>query len=311
MPLELPFVTLDVFTRTRFRGNPLAVVTIPAGTGPDRPSQEEKLAIAREFNLSETVFVHDEANHDVKQRRIDIFLPYSEIPFAGHPVIGTAVSLLPLGVDTLITKAGPISILPTASDAVQADIPHNVHLHVKRLRDLGSHPSLNCLSSVPEIRQAQLQGVVFSIVHGMNFILVELPSLQLLAQVKLIPAHFPTSQLLDEGWGTGFIGTYFFVRTSASRLESDREHVSLRTRLVEDTFEDPATGSAACALSSYLSLAGKSRQTQSFTYDITQGVEMGKESHIAVEVRLKDADSIHKVSLSGPAVKVMQGSITL
>jgi PhzF family phenazine biosynthesis protein len=309
--MELPFVTLDVFTRTRFRGNPLAVVTIPAA-GP-KPSQAQKQAVAREFNLSETVFIHDVADHDIKHRQIDIFITTAELPFAGHPTIGAAVSLLAQGVnfDTLITKAGPIPIarVADAPDAARADIPHNVHLHARRLRDIRDLPRVD-LSSVQEIAQAELDAPVFSIVKGMTFILVELPSLDLLQKVTLSPAVFPSEQLLDQDWQHGFLSRYYFVRTAEPHDRDGARVVSLRTRMIESSFEDPATGSAACCLSSYLSLTEHTDPNQSFRYDVTQGVEMGKESNIAVDVDLQDA-KVNQVTLAGAAVQVMRGTITI
>jgi PhzF family phenazine biosynthesis protein len=335
--MELPFVTLDVFTRTRFRGNPLAVVTIPAD-GP-KPSQEQKQAVAREFNLSETVFVHDvaataadregDAHDDIssKQRRIDIFITTAELPFAGHPTIGAAISILAQGadVDTLVTKAGPIPIVPTtirdshdsgSHVVVRADIPHNVHLHARRLRDVApDHMPPSHLSPVPAIRQAELDAPVFSIVKGMNFVLVELPSLELLAQATPRGGGFiALEHLLDPGWREGFTGRYYFVRAAAAdapTTATDKPPViELRTRMVEDTLEDPATGSAACCLSSYLSITENTAPDQAFQYQITQGVEMGKESNILVDVSVKDA-KVHSVALTGAAVQVMRGTITI
>ncbi len=81
------FVTLDVFTGKRFAGNPLAVVLEPDGL--DTAAMQ---TIAREFNLSETVFVFPPANK-ASRAKIRIFTPVSELPFAGHPTVGTAVLL--------------------------------------------------------------------------------------------------------------------------------------------------------------------------------------------------------------------------
>ncbi|KAH7012442.1 phenazine biosynthesis PhzC/PhzF protein [Microdochium trichocladiopsis] len=305
--MELPFVTLDVFTTTPFKGNPLAVVTIPASL-PGPPTQEQKQAIAREFNLSETVFVHDvDPRDDVNkhQRKIDIFLPDREIPFAGHPTVGAAVSLLPLGVRTVITKAGPIEITQTGPSAVQAGIPHDVRLHAKCPRDLDL--SLPELSSDDTIRQAELDAKVVSIVNGMSFILVELPSLEALARVERSTVVFPTDELLDEGWRNSFIGRYYYVRTSTGE---GGNAVSLRTRMIEKSFEDPATGSAASALCSYLSL--KSGAAGALTrYEVTQGVEIGRESNITVQVGLDKDSKVDTVSLAGTAAQVMRGFVTL
>ena len=85
--MRLEFHTLDVFTSTRFGGNPLAVVLAA-----DELGGEQMQAIAREFNLSETVFVRKPAN-PAHSAAVRIFTPNGEVPFAGHPTIGTAILL--------------------------------------------------------------------------------------------------------------------------------------------------------------------------------------------------------------------------
>lgn len=303
--MELPFVTFDVFTETRFRGNPLAVVTIPA-SGP-KPTQEQKQAIAREFNLSETVFLHDVPDRDaIRCRSIDIFLPFDEIAFAGHPTIGTAVSLLGQGVTTIVTKAGPIALSQLGPRLVQAFIPHHVHLHDKRLRDLSLSDAQ--LPAVAQIRHLELDAPVFSIVNGVSFILTELPSLQLLAQVASCSTPIPPDQILDVGWQKGFLARYYYVRTASACDDNDMPVVSLRTRMMEHNFEDPATGAAACSLAAFLSTVGDKQGTPTRRYNITQGVEMGKESHIVVNVDMRDSQ-IHQVKLAGTAVQVMRGHV--
>jgi PhzF family phenazine biosynthesis protein len=306
---ELPFITLDVFTTTKFKGNPLAVVTIPANL-PSPPTQAQKQAIAREFNLSETVFVHDvdpTSGNDTNQRKIDIFLVNAEIPFAGHPTIGAAVSLLPLGVRTVVAKAGPIAITQTGPRAVEASIPHDVRIHAKRLHQLSDDltPTLD-LSPDPIIRQAELNAPIVSIVNGMTFLLIELPSLDHLSRVNLNPSSLAPGELLDEGWRKSFLGRYHFVRTGGS---STGDVVTLRTRLVEPTLEDPATGSAASALCSYLSLTS-GRGDGLTRYEVTQGVEMGRESNIVINVGVKGG-KVETVTLAGTATQVMRGFVSL
>lgn len=88
MSASYRFTTLDVFTKTKFEGNPLAIVTIPAGS---EPSQATKQQVAREFNLSETVFLHETEDAASTRRRIDIFVTDAELPFAGHPTIGSGM----------------------------------------------------------------------------------------------------------------------------------------------------------------------------------------------------------------------------
>jgi PhzF family phenazine biosynthesis protein len=309
MATELPFVTLDVFTTTRYRGNPLAVVTIPPTV---TPTQGQKQAIAREFNLSETVFIHDVPDPETnKTRKIDIFLPSAELPFAGHPTIGTAVSLLHQGVDTLVTKAGPIPLRRTGERFVHASIPHHVHVHAKKARALAPSKlySPDKLQPDADIRQRELDAPVVSIVNGVAFLLIELQSLEQLAEVQLTGVEFPPEELLDDGWRAGLIARLYYVRTD-ERDESGLPVQVLRTRMMEHSFEDPATGSAACCLSTYLSIEGDRQTTPTRRYDITQGVEMGKESHIIVDVDIKDG-KIDKVQLAGTAVQVMRGYVSL
>ncbi|KAF5007277.1 hypothetical protein FDECE_6392 [Fusarium decemcellulare] len=308
--MELPFVTLDVFTTTRYRGNPLAVVTIPADS--PKPSQEQKQAIAREFNLSETVFVHginpDAPGSDVTRRVIDIFTTDVEVPFAGHPTIGSAVSLIPQGVTTVVTKAGPIALAQVRPGRIQAAIPHNVRRHRRTLADL-SAPAPGQLSPDPAIRRLELQAPLFSIVHGMTFALIDLPDLEHLAKVQTSGVDLPVNGLLDDDWQNGILFKYYYVRTG-QRVEDGVTVFSIRTRMMEATMEDPATGSAACALSSYLSLQQHGLEIQTFRYEIDQGVEMGRESNIVVDVTVADS-KIDSVKLSGTATPVMRGHVTI
>ncbi|KAL7951656.1 Diaminopimelate epimerase-like protein [Trichoderma barbatum] len=309
--MELPFITLDVFTRTRFRGNPLAVVTIPASS--PKPTQEQKQIVAREFNLSETVFIHDVADPETNHaRQIDIFLTTDEIPFAGHPTIGAAVSLLRGSahpVTELVTKAGRIAITRTGPDSASATVPHNVHLHGATL---ASYAGLSAaqLQASDAVRQLELAAPIFSLVKGVSFALAELPSLELLAEVATGGVKFEGQGFLDDDWQTGFIGRFYYVRTGSS-AEDGVPVVQLRTRMIAEGFEDPATGAASSCLAAYLSTQGGDKQTTpTRRYVFTQGVEMGKESVIQVDVNLKDG-ALDTVILGGPAIQVMRGHVQI
>lgn len=313
--MELPFETYDVFTSTPYRGNPLAVVTIPASL-PAKPTQEQKQAIAREFNLSETIFIHEPASAS-PSRNVDIFVTNAEIPFAGHPTIGAAVSLLNNSsssssgpVDTIVTKAGPIPVSSTGADSARAAIPHNVRLHARRLRDLeAASPALLAgLSAAPALRAAELDAPIYSIVNGMSFILIELPDLEALAQATESDFTGPVAEILDDGWRSGLCCRFYFVRTGVAQGEDGTEVVSLRTRMIDALCEDPATGSASSALCCYLSRDCQEQKGERRRYELTQGVEMGRESNIVVEVTMKD-NAIDQVHLSGKAVKVMKGTL--
>ncbi|KAK1999493.1 phenazine biosynthesis-like protein [Colletotrichum falcatum] len=304
--MELPYTTVDVFTDRPFEGNPLAIVTIP---GSVTLTQEEKQAIAKEFNYSETTFVHEVDDPASTERRFDIFTTQEELPFAGHPTVGTAVFLKPRGVNKLIAKAGPIDITDTGADSVRVAIPHNTRLHQKRLRDLGSGPYSN---AVAELADAEVNAPVFSIVNGMTFALIELPSLESLALAKIGPIKFHDQELLDEGWHKSFLTRYYFVRLGVETVDG-RVVQKIRTRMIEPDFEDPATGSAACALSCYLSLYVLSDESPSF--EITQGVEIGRKSHIYVDVKIGkgpgDGRKLETLHLGGKATRVMSGTIFL
>ncbi|KAJ0158437.1 putative isomerase [Colletotrichum tanaceti] len=320
--MELPYTTVNVFTDKPFEGNPLAIVTITASVS---LTQEQKQAIAREFNYSETTFVHettDSHSSSSSERRFDIFTTHEELPFAGHPTIGTAVFLKPRGVDKLLAKAGPIAIEHTAADSVRAAIPHNTRLHRKRLRDLGPGPHSD---AVKQLADAEADAPVFSIVDGMTFALVELPSLEALALAKMGPMNFRKHELLDEGWRDSFITRYYFVRLGSSSSSTTNTDETLddnddgsrrvvhriRTRMIEPDIEDPATGSAACALSSYLSL--HVLDGRDLAFEITQGVEMGRRSNIYVDATVGEgpdgARRLETLHLGGKATKVMSGTI--
>jgi pre-mRNA-processing factor 19 len=326
--LKLDFVTLDVFTDTRFQGNPLAVVFVPAAVR-NRISQETKQRIAREFNLSETVFLHtldDEPNRSIATREIEIFTTEGELPFAGHPTVGSAYLVLHhLGwghVDTLQTKAGPIRIASyEGKDGVRAAIPHAVHTHGQTLRSILDSPDAtqaaanaikDGLSTDPDIRAAELDAPAVSIVRGMTFLLVRLPSLEHLGRAAPVNRMDFTKipDLLDDGeWKESFIARYYYVPLEEPFRE-DSEKVAIRTRMVELGFEDPATGSAACTLASYLAVGGKGEMVAHFA--ITQGVEMGRRSEIAVGVLVQRGQEaeIKALHLGGTAVVVMSGSIS-
>lgn len=313
--MSLPYTILDVFTTTPFLGNPLAIVTLP----PNHPlSTAQKQSIAKEFNLSETVFVHDTPTSSTSsERHFDIFTPRAELPFAGHPTIGTAVHLYNQGVKTLIAKAGRIEIEKTDSEAMRAAIPFDVRLHQERL----PLPLSTSISKADdevlqrEIAQAENNAPLFSIVNGMTFALIKLPSLEHLNAVRLGVAGDLPVELLDEGWRAGWSTRRYYYVVLDSEEGGEETKYRLRTRMVKTTpaMEDPATGSAACALGSYLSLYKATARAVRF--EITQGVEMGRESNILVDTQVGlDDDGERKLQtlhLGGTAVQVASGTIAV
>ena len=322
MPRYLDFVTLDVFTADPFAGNPLAVVLLPDDSS--EISQRQKQEIAREFNYSETIFIHAANASSPTKRTIDIFMTDRELPFAGHPVIGAASWLLCLSkrehqgaaVDAIVTKAGyiPLFSSATSADVVSAKIPFDAHIHKARFpvsELLRLHPSLS--SAFSENGSSNIKDFpVFSIVKGVSQVFVDLPNLAALDSLSSAAGGetIPTTSAanggyLDEGWdGSGLVVPYFYVRDVWD--EATKAHV-IRSRMLYGALEDPATGSAASALASYLSLVD-AKSLRSYDYDIIQGVEMSRRSDIGVKVILaEDGKKITSIELRGKAVKISEG----
>ncbi|KAF8855334.1 phenazine biosynthesis protein phzF [Acephala macrosclerotiorum] len=306
----LSFTTLDVFTSTPYTGNPLALVRIPPSLK-DVITQTQKQSIAKEFNLSETIFFHESQNFDsvTPEWKVDIFTTDDELPFAGHPTIGSATyALRMLGTikekGVLITKAGSIPISLQGGGRIQADVPHNTHLHANTLGQKTAGKSVAGLSQNPEIRDRELSAPLFSIVKGMTFLLVQLPSIELLGRVEMTGLSPDFSKVLDQEFAPSFVTRYFYVLEDEG---GESGLVKIRTRMVEAKLEDPATGSAASALSAYLSVKwGRSKR-----FEIVQGVEMGRRSEIGVSVEIDEGGKVKGVRLSGEAVVVMEGSVRI
>jgi PhzF family phenazine biosynthesis protein len=293
--MELSFTTLDVFTKTPYLGNPLAVVQVPAGSK-THLTQQQKQTIASEFNLSEIVFMHlPPPASPFTEITIDIFTSKAEVPFAGHPTIGSAAYLLNIRgtkTSTIVTKAGRI---PIAADAetgeIKAVVPQTFHVHaVKYTSELTSQPAETT-----------------SIVKGMSFIFVPLPDLETLEKAHRSLHNESYEPLaLDDGWRIGLLGTMYYVPQGEDKFGRNR----YRTRMFTD-IEDPGTGSASSALGCYL--VGKIPTAEGkgpFRFAFEQGVEMGRRNEISVEVTRGDGgEGIEKVVLSGRAVKVMEGTL--
>ncbi|KAM5468177.1 hypothetical protein MauCBS54593_004918 [Microsporum audouinii] len=318
MAAALQYVTLDVFTTKRFKGNSLAVVFLSES---NLITQEQKQLLATEFNYSETIFFHPASSDPGQARKIDIFTTDQELPFAGHPTIGAASWLLVHSKDNnnpagLTTKAGniPISILPGDPSKVSASIPHNVHIHSTRmpLSDvLRLHPSL---ASSLNAQTCQDGFPVVSVVKGMTAVHIRLPNLETLAQATTATESIHSKGVadggyLDDGWDVeGHVSVYFYVRDV---WDDELQKKVIRSRMMAGNLEDAATGSAASGLASYLTLTDPEINAKGQeTYTIIQGVEMGKRSEIGIQVILKEnKKEIETVYLQGSAVKVAEGTI--
>jgi predicted PhzF superfamily epimerase YddE/YHI9 len=317
--LELDFITLDVFTQVRYTGNPLAIVKVP----PSKTlTQQQKQMIAREFNYSETVILHElqEVDHE-PQWHIDIFLTTAEIPFAGHPAVGTAGFLGKQLLDsgrgndqvkgTLITKAGPVAFAYLRqSNTAQCDVPHDVHLHP---RILITEDAQNV--GLPRVVYENIvnKPPFVSLVKGVTYTLVQLPTENVLGAIPSALDLLKSHDGLDEDWAAkgSTVGFFFFVKVG----QADEGLAILRTRMIHGSLEDPATGSASSTLAAYLALHDTHKERESAAneahkFQMVQGVEMGRKSVIGVEVIAKHC-RIDKITLAGSSVSVMEGSLVI
>ncbi|KAK9481389.1 hypothetical protein V1514DRAFT_340225 [Lipomyces japonicus] len=303
---QLNYVTLDVFTSTQFSGNQLAIVLL----GKDDFTPEKKLKITKEFNFSETVFLHDE--DDNGEQRIEIYTKKHELPFAGHPVIGTAHYIFTQiektkNEVTVVSKAGPIKLsFDRVTSHATADVPFNIHIHgiqTPTADILQFQPQLEILeSSIAKLKDSY---PAVSIVKGLSFNLIDFTNTpELLAALKPAESAKATA---DEGWGPTFTGSYYY-----ELLENDPTRPAVRrikSRMIFQGIEDPATGSAASALSAYLALTGEKNQENKYSFEVTQGVEYGRPSAITVTVELNtEGTEVQALRLSGQAALVTKGT---
>ena len=206
----------------------------------------------------------------------------------------------------LLCKAGIIEAKYDHSTHIAAaEIPHNVHIHSTRASPEAVLASQPRLEDDLYVNNGFLGYPIVSPVRGMQFVLIRLKDLiRSLPRVQL--SHIPVHQTED---GAGFVAPYYYVMYNH---ETKAGWTQIESRMVEPEIgEDPATGSAACALTCYLALQSKSPGT-TFKYEIKQGVDMGRESHISVEVTIDATGAkIEKVILSGTAVLVAQGTMKI
>jgi trans-2,3-dihydro-3-hydroxyanthranilate isomerase len=287
------FYTLDVFTTTRFEGNPLAVVT-----DGDSLSSDAMLAIARELNLSETVFVQKPTDNRALAR-LRIFTTREELKLAGHPVIGTWFLLAELGV--VPAQEGGVHVLQqTGAGILPVEIrfkdgrPQRVTMTQKpaafrpaklNRKALAAALGLNTRDFDPKLEPEFVFTGVFNLI-------VPLRTRAALSKIQM--KMFDLRKLLGKN------ATMAYCFTAGTNGE-----VLSRGMLPWEQYEDAATGSAAGSLGAYLVQKGK--LSAGHTLNILQGEEMGRPSHIEVEVTQTGKKLVPRVS--GAAVKVFEGTI--
>lgn len=292
------FHTVDVFTSTPFGGNQLAVLPDARGL-----TDQQMLSIAREFNFSESTFVFppDDKSHT---RRIRIFTPGGELPFAGHPTVGTAFVLAATGEVNLSgdeTRIVLEEIVGAVSVVIRAQngIPVFAQLSAARIPERSSCPydpaSVAKALSLPAVAVLESPHAIESWSVGLPFLFVPLRDRDALARARVNAT----------AWNDAIAG-------------DESPHVFLFVQDANEIFgrmfmpgygitEDPATGSAVAALGGYLaSRSAAGDGTLRFT--VHQGIEMGRPSLLELEIDLIGG-SVSAVRVGGASVLISSGML--
>ena len=295
------FVTCDVFTATRFGGNQLAVLPDAEGLTP-----AQMQAVAAEFNYSETTFVlpPDDPRH---LARVRIFTPKAEMPFAGHPTVGSAVTLAELrgAGDTAILvleeKIGDVRCAVSRTDgAVFAEF------------DLPQMPVRQTLAAEPGVVGAALgldpheigfENHVVSVWNaGVPYVAVPVAGLAAAAKARLDPRAW-AEVAPDRGIGVP-ASAYVYCRETVGH--DCAFHARMLTGGIQ-TYEDPATGSAVAAFAGAVHHFDRPLDGAP-QYWIEQGIEMGRPSRIRLELDIAHG-AIAAARIGGHAVKVAEGTL--
>lgn len=295
-----PYVIVDVFTDQPYGGNPLAVVLEAQGL-----STAQMQRIAREFGYSETTFVfpsQDAAN----TAQVRIFTPIREIPFAGHPNIGTAFVIAqqarstnrPLGTTLRFEEgAGLVQVIPSERDGKLSGAELTVPQPLSRFSKVGQEDVAACLSlSAQDIEVATHAPEVASV--GLPFLIVELASRAALKRCVPDPAAYRRLLPLDDAFSI-----YAYTREADPTDPQADLHARMFTGRMT---EDPATGSATAAT---VALLAALQARTLWSLRVSQGVDMGRPS--ILEARLDHTGQGIRVAIGGHCVAVMEGRLAV
>ncbi|MES0067607.1 PhzF family phenazine biosynthesis protein [Mesorhizobium sp. M0074] len=292
------YLLYDVFTTNRLAGNPLAVVLDCDGL-----NVAAMQAVAREFNLSETVFVlpPDNPKH---RARIRIFTPDYEMPFAGHPTVGSAIALAEMagaGIFVLEENIGPVRCAVSKHDgSTFAEF------------DLAKLPAQLALSADPEAIGAALGLGPHEIGFenhrvsfwsaGVPYVTIPVANLEAAARIRLDNQAW--SELAPRKSEWAFASPYVYCR------ETVHHDSAFHVRMMvpgNPSYEDPATGSAAAAFAGAIMHFDGPTDGVSQLW-IEQGLEMGRPSRIRLELNV-EGGKLAAARIGGHAVKVAEGRL--
>jgi trans-2,3-dihydro-3-hydroxyanthranilate isomerase len=289
---RLPFIQFDVFTSQPFEGNPLAVFPDARGL-----SDDQMQAIAREMNLSETTFIFPRDATIEKERavRVRIFTVQEELPFAGHPTLGTAVAIrgngsaaeirLELNIGTIPVRFEDPPSQPVFGEMTQIDPIFGMVHDRKMIAEITGIPIDDIASDLPV--QTVSTGVPFTI----------LPLRDLATARKIMIDQARASEYL-----TASGGKFFFCVTRETVDPTARLHA----RMLFYNGEDPATGSASGCAAAWMVQHGVAKPDERVL--IEQGIEMKRPSRIFVSASRSD-DRVVNVRVGGNVVEVLRGEL--
>jgi trans-2,3-dihydro-3-hydroxyanthranilate isomerase len=298
--MQRRYITVDVFTDRAFGGNPLAVVLDAGGL-----SSEQMQAIATEFNYSETTFVLPPADKG-NDANVRIFTVRSELPFAGHPNVGTAFVLAtqaatPPARLKFEEKAGlvPVEILTAQGRVVGSEFAAPKLLSKGSTVDAREAAAILSLSA-SDIRTDRQPPMIASV--GLPFLIVEIASRDALKRAKPDAAAF---------WKTfpavGADAVYFYTRD----VPAAEQPLDLQARMFHPgaagLSEDPATGSATGAAAAFLADLDAARDGE-LRLRIGQGFDMGRPSLLLTRA-IKQNGAVVSTHVGGNCVQMMEGTL--
>lgn len=287
-------VQLDVFSARPLEGNPLAVFPDARGL-----SDSEMQALAREMNLSETTFIlpSDPAVERERGVRVRIFTVREELPFAGHPTLGTAFVLRGASAALEVALDLKVGRIPVRFE----EQPGQPAFGEMRQRDpeLGEFHGREAVAAAAGIPPADIADDVpiQTVSTGLPFIIVPLRSLAVAQHLRV--DWQKAAEYLERTAGHFF---YFVTR------ETTDAGARLHARMFFYNCEDPATGSAAGCAAAWMAAHGVAGSGERVL--IEQGVEMGRPSRIFVRAD-KDGNRVVNVRVGGNAVEVLRGEVVL
>ena len=300
------FVQLDVFTQTPLAGNPLAIFADARGLNDD-----EMQALAREMNLSETTFIlrRDDATEAREGKKVRIFTVEEELPFAGHPTLGTALHLYASESNqkrsveiTLDLKAGKIPVRFTANpeNAGRNRVDGHVFGEMRqRDPEFGNPLSREEVARVIGIAVDEIpsEWPIQPVSTGLTFTIVPFRNRQTLSDLKF--SYIQAAEFLKK------TGANFFYFLCPERREGRLE---ARARMFFYGGEDPATGSAAGCAASWMVQHGVAKSDEQVV--IRQGVECRRPSEMHVRAT-REGGRVTDVRVGGYAVEILRGTVVL